>query len=409
MRNKNLSARFTVVLAIFVGGLLATSARSVAQSEGVLQNFNVKDGSNPLAGLISDKSGNLYGTTDQGGLYSGGTAFELMPQAGGGWTEKVLHSFGNHKDGNGPASAMVFDGEGNLYGTTSGGGPGDEGTVFELLPQPDGAWTEKILHAFSQFGDGGVDPVAGLVLDTAGNLYGTTIGIESPSYGTVFMLTPTTGGQWMRKNLYSFQGKDDGSQPNSTLLLDSQGNLYGTTASAGADFSGTVFELSPADGSWHLKVLYTFGPNVPAESNPSGELTMDAAGNLYGTTIGGYAGDGTVYELSPTASGPWTATVLHTFEKSDGYQPLAGVVFDAAGNLFGTTQLGGTFNEGTVFELSAAAGGEWTFALLHSFNDNGSDGYLPQSNVMVGASGNLYGTTYDGGISDEGTVFEIKP
>jgi uncharacterized repeat protein (TIGR03803 family) len=392
--------------------VLATAfagARVEAQTEQILHNFNGTTGSYPVGGVIADASGNLYGTTLQGGGYGSGTAFKLTPKAGGGYTQKVLHTFGNGKDGTKPNSTMILDTAGNLYGTTSGGGPGGKGTVFELSPQAGGLWSEKIIQGFSQFGGSGEDPI-GLTFDTAGNLYGATDAIDGPIYGTVFELTPTNDGSWVQKTLYRFEGKNDGSQPNSALVIDSQANLYGTTASGGANSNGTVFELSKtAGGLWKPKVLYAFGPNQPAESTPSGKLLFDAAGNLYGTTIGGFAGDGTVFELSPTASGPWTATALHTFDGSDGYEPLSGVVADAAGNLYGTTQLGGTFSEGTLFELSPEAGGAWTFTLLHSFNNNGSDGYSPQSNVMVGASGKLYGTTFYGGASNVGTVYEITP
>ncbi len=304
--------------------------------------------------LISDAAGNLYGTTEYGGTYGCGVAFELTPESGGSWTEKVLHSFGDSTDGISPSQAgLIFDAAGNLYGTTSN----KQGTVFELTPTKDGGWTEKILHSFN--GTDGGFPFAGLTIDAAGNLYGTTYEGGTYNSGTVFELTPTKGGGWTEKVLHSFGNGADGAFPRAGLIFDSAGNLYGTTSQGGAYNScmptiprnnistcGTVFELTPkAGGRWTERVLYSFNHNGTDGYDPLAGLIFDAAGNLYGTTsMGGsengrgcFLGCGTVFELTPTKGGGWTEKVVHNFDGTDGVSPSAGLIIDAAGNLYGTT------------------------------------------------------------------------
>jgi uncharacterized repeat protein (TIGR03803 family) len=271
-------------------------------------NFNGVDGVNPQAGLIFDGSGNLYGTTHGGGPENNGAVFELTPAAGGGWTEKVLHRFNNNntgRDGFYPEARVIFDASGNLYGTTSGGGAHTWGTVFELTPTAGGRWTEKVLHSFPANANDGVRPQAGLVFDSYGNLYGTTFIGGAYGFGMVFELTPTVGGSWTEKVVYNFTSLTDGTYPEAGLTFDASGNLYGTTSSGGTS-SGCTF------------------------------------------------GCGTVFELIPTVRGTWTKNVLHTFNNNgtDGYYPQAGLLFDAAGNLYGTTEDGGALGVGTVFEIT---------------------------------------------------------
>jgi uncharacterized repeat protein (TIGR03803 family) len=269
--------------------------------------------------------------------------------------EKVLHSFGNGSDGAIPVGGLVMDTAGNLYGTTYQGGIhfcqgiGTCGTVFEFSPREGGGWTETVLHNFGN-GTDGFFPEAGLVMDSAGNLYGTTLagGIHTCDCGTVFELSPREGGGWTEKVLHSFNGEGR-SYPEAGLTMDSVGNLYGTTTVGGTHNWGTVFELSPRqDGNWNEKVLHSFELNGSDGAYLYSGLIFDAAGNLYGTTyMGGInscdnLGCGTVFELTPNGDGSWTETVLYSFRsEDDGTNPTAGLIFDGAGNLYGTTPGGG--------------------------------------------------------------------
>ncbi len=353
--------------------------------------------------------------------------------------EKVLHSFGSGADGAYPDANLILDSDGNLYGTTSGGGihscggfPDNCGTVFELSPKEGGGWTEKVLYSFGGSPDGYL-PIAGLVLDAAGNLYGTTYygGVHgcndvANNCGTVFELSPRQGGGWTEKVLHSFGKGTDGYWPYGGLILDAAGNLYGTTVVGGVDttceviFSGcgTVFELSPdGSGGWSEKLLHSFGKGTDG-TQPQAGLIFDAAGNLYGTTTAGGIhpcsdgfGCGTVFELAPDGRGDWTEQVLHSFNDngSDGYDSYAGLIIDAAGNLYGTTVDGGIHDYGAMFEVSPAGGGHWTEKVLHSFNFNGTDPAYPAAGLIFDAHGNLYGTSYAGGAYITGTVFEFAP
>src|ERR1017187_9485491 len=312
--------------------------------------------------------------------------------------DKVLHSFvSDGADGNNPYAGLIFDAAGNLYGTTSGGGTSGVGTVFELTPAAGGTWTEKVLHNFSN--DEGTTPLAGLIFDAAGNLYGTT-SRGGNDYGTVFELTPAAGGTWTEKVLHNFDNTD-GAYPQAGLISDIAGNLYGTTPNGGTDGLGTVFELTPAGGgTWTEQVLLNF--NSTDGANPYGGLIFDAAGNLYGMTFnGGTFNYGTLFELTPAGGGTWTERVAHNFGSgTDGFSPQASLVLDGAGNLYGTTFYGGSYGGGTVFRFNAQ--GE---VLLHSFS--GTDGADPNAELILDAAGNLYGTTVDGGTSNKGTAFEI--
>jgi uncharacterized repeat protein (TIGR03803 family) len=404
MRGKRLSIGLMVALSIFTAILFVSCTWAAAQ-ERVLYSFSGgTDGGSPAGGLIFDGAGNLYGTTNGGGTYSGGTVFELSPAAGGGWTETVIHSFGNGTDGNGPEAGLIFDAAGNLYSTTNGGGTYNGGTVFELTPQAGGGWTETVIHSFGS-GTDGAGPWAGLIFDAAGNLYSTTKGGGTYNGGTVFELTPQAGGGWTEQVLHSFQGGADGAQPYAGLIFDAAGNLYGTTYFGGAyGYYGTVFDLTPAaGGTWTEKVLYNFS-GFPDGINPVGGLIFDGTGNLYGTTyLGGTYGKGTLFELTPAGGGTWTEQVLHNFGNgNDGATPSSGLITDTAGNLYGTTPDGGSYFRGTVFRFNAQG-----LVLLHSFS--GTDGSGPEASLTLDAAGNLYGTTGQGGASNDGTVFEFTP
>jgi uncharacterized repeat protein (TIGR03803 family) len=382
-----------------------------ADTEIVLNTFTGgTDGSEPYSNLIMDSAGNLYGTTTLGGgsanCPSGcGTAFKLTPVSGG-WQSTIIQVFDGATDGSQP-SALILDPAGDLYGTTRHGGFYGYGTVFRLTPVSGGGWQETVLHRFTGGPDGG-SPFAGLVSDAFGNLYGTT-SAGGNSFGTIFKLTLVFG-IWQESVLYTFTGGKDGGNPLAQLTFDATAtNLYGTTYAGGHYNNGTVFRLAyTSGGSWLESVLHSFSGGGDG-GNPIGGLTFDAAGNLYGTTvIGGGHGYGNVFQLGLNSRGRLHETVLYAFtgRKKDGGSPYANVVFDTSGNLYGTTTIGGGGGYGTVFEL-ILSGGVWSFSTLHNFM-SGADGAYPFGGLTF-AGGNLYGSTSNGGLSNDGIVFEIVP
>jgi uncharacterized repeat protein (TIGR03803 family) len=372
------------------------------------------DGAYPTASLVLDQAGNLYGTTSGGGTHNAGTLFTLIPNSDGSWKEKVLHRFKSGTDGANPNAGLIFDQAGNLYGTTTSGGTNNTGTVFRLTQNADGNWTERALYTFQH--DKGSSPIAGLIFDLAGDLYGTTESGGTKNGGTVFKLTPNQNGRWTERVLHNFCSLTncaDGQDSAGSLIFDQTGNLYGATPYGGPlHFQGLVFELTPStNGSWKEKVLYPFKKREGG-TQPNGGLIFDQAGNLYGTSQGGW---GCVFELTPNADGSWEKKVLHQFTgRKDGGNPSAGLTLDGAGNLYGTTALGGNLNYcngwgcGTVFKLTPNTDGTWTESVLYSFKD-GSDGSGPRADVIFDATGNLYGTTAGDGITTFGSVFEITP
>ncbi len=392
----------------------------------VLYSFTNFRGEQPVASLIADGAGNLYGTTQLGGTNNDGVVFELSPPTDGkkAWKEKVLFSF-NGTNGNSPQYNLLMDGAGNLYGTTYLGGSDNDGVVFELSPPKAGkkAWTETVLFSFD--GADGNEPLAGLIADGAGNLYGTTEIGGSNNYGVVFELSPPKGGKkaWTETVLFSFADGIVGCEPEAGVISDGAGNLYGTTAGCGVNYGGVVFELSPpkkGHTAWTEAVLYAF--SLGEEYSPVAPLLTDSAGNLYGTTYVNSVGDnnsGVVFELSPPPKGQtaWTETVLLNFTPGgpNGAGPYAGVIADGAGNLYGTTYYGGVNCNnnangcGVVFELSPPPKGQtaWTETVLQSFN--GTDGYNPIAGVIADGAGNLYGTTQYGGSNNEGVVYKLTP
>ena len=389
-----------------------------------LISFDGADGNGPYAGLIFDKAGNLYGTTSSGGTTPAGTVFELSPNGNGTWTETVLYSFRGGRDGNSPMAGLVFDEAGNLYGTTLYGGSHREqrcrptgcGTVFELSPATGGGWTETVLYRFSGGKDGN-GPLAGLVLDKDGNLYGTTAtgGLCKGNCGVVFKLFRSKG-VWKESVLHSFDSlKGDGQGPDGGVIFDRAGNLYGTTYLGGhgncfGGGCGIIFELTPTKHGWKEKILYDLGSYSGDAALPSAGVTFDKAGNLYGTGAGGYYGYGAVFEMKRSKTG-WNESVIYSFTGgNDGGGPLAPVAFDGAGNLYGTTVVGGSANDGIVFVL-ISTNGQWTEQVLHDFT--GDDGNLPQAGVIIDTSNNVYGTTTAGGNGGFGcgcgVAFEITP
>ena len=390
----------TLLAAIVVLGLAATGAQSArAQTYNVLYSFTGEaDGAYSFAPLVLDATGNLYGTTEYGGSHQYGAVF-MLDSSG---TETVLYSFNVAGTGDGefPFAGLVLDGAGNVYGTTQFGGTHGSGTVFKV----DTSGNETVLHSFTG-GSDGANPRAGLVWDAKGNLYGTTFRggstLCTQGCGVVFKLDV----QGKETVLYTFTGSGDGANP-SSVILDKAGNLYGTTLDGeGAFGSGTVFKLSK---SGKKAVLHRFG--VGAEGYyPYAPLVLDAAGNLYGTTQAGGVAYGTVFKLNTSGK---KFAVLHSFTGGalDGAQPFAPLVLDAAGNLYGTTYWGGTSNAGTIFKVDKN-GAE---SVLHNFA-GGTDGAYPYAGLVQDAGGNLYGTTeYGGGASiggasGYGTVFKLTP
>jgi uncharacterized repeat protein (TIGR03803 family) len=421
-----------ILILIGVGAWAPTDASAQTLTTQYSFRGRPADGAEPLGGLITDAAGNLYGTTIGGGGGNGnGTVFKLTPSG----TETVLHSF-TGDDGAGPGSALIADAAGNLYGTTTNGGSPSYGTVFKLTLNPDGTYTHSILHNFTGSPSDGSAP-HGLIADAAGNLYGATAGGGGSSCGgtgcgTVFRLTPNVDGTYTESVLHSFTGDSegpagfggsDGQYPFGTLIVDGASNLYGTTYYGGGSGCdgygcGTVFKLTAnLDGTYSEIVLYGFTGGRDGAA-PGAGLLADAAGNFYGTTSEGggsrtcATGCGTVFTLMPNLDGTYSESILHSFAGgSDGQTPYAGLIADAAGNLYGTTYAGGIivggFPDGcggwcgTMFMLTPKG----TLAVLHSFNY--SDGANPQSALMADAVGNLYGTTSRGGSNNDGTVFKL--
>ncbi len=317
-------------------------------------------------------------------------------------TFQNLYSFTGGNDGWSPQAGLVGDGSGNFYGTTAGGGTDRCGTVFELSPNSGGTWSENVLYSFT-CGSDSMQPTDSLVFDQAGNLYGTAFGQSGYNrYGNVFELVYQKDGSWSFKVLYSFAGGNDGAYPRAGLVFDATGNLYGTTSSGSVSGLGLVFQLQPAGhGAWKEKVLHRFAGGSDGDT-PLAALTFDSAGNLYGTTeFGGglppCGSCGTVFQLTPQQNGNWKYQVIHRFRGTDGSYPFASVILDAQGNLYGTTVQGGPKGAGTVFELMKGQNGHWKIKSLHNFGLNPLTGEYPLAGLLFDASGNLWGTTLSGG------------
>jgi uncharacterized repeat protein (TIGR03803 family) len=390
------ATRGALILAVLCALVLIAARPAQAQTETVLYNFTGSpDGAWPESRLTSDGADNLYGTTVVGGLWGGGTVFELSPNGDGGWNENVLYSFTGGADGSNPTySYVIFDSAGNLYGTAANGGANGYGVVFELSPAGAG-WKETALYSFANDGDG-ANPANGLIMDPAGNLYGTTQAGGVGNYGTVFELSPSGGG-WTEQVIDTYAEGYAG------LSMDAAGNLFGVTYCC-------VFELSPnGNGGWNKTFIHTFAGPPKDGSGPESAPVPDQAGNLYGTTWdGGHKNRGTVYRLSnPKKRKKWSYKILWSFRGgADGGFPWAGIVLDTAGNLYGTTTYFGKAGSGTVFELV----GGYTEKTLSDL-----DGIDPFGSLILDNAGDLYGTTYYGGLKGGcggpgcGDVFEVIP
>lgn len=373
-----------VILSLLFGSLVVQPL--FAQTLTVLYSFGpcCADGQLPSAGVILH-SGTLYGTTLNGGPSKWGTVFKLTSRR----KETLLYSFTGGTDGRSPSGGLVRDSAGNLYGTTSSGGAFGFGAVYKI----DATGQETVLHDFAGGTDGG-GPYGSLFLDASGNLYGTTSGGGPSAAGTVFKLDHTG----KESVLYAFTGGSDGATPVAGVIRDAAGNIYGTTAAGGGSNNyGTVFKV---DTTGKETVLHAFAGGTDGEF-PQGGLVRDASGSLYGTTAAGGASNGTVFKLD--ASG--NETVLHRFTFTDGDGPAGSLIGDSAGNLYGTTIRGGEYNWGTVYKVDPS-GNE---TVLYSFT-GGKDGKYPTGVTLIeDAAGNLYGTTQQGGSYGNGVVFKLKP
>jgi uncharacterized repeat protein (TIGR03803 family) len=402
-----------VVLVIAFAALILDAPATQAQTIQVLYTFTGgTDGAYPDATVTFDRAGNLYGTTY--GHNSEGGVYELQ-KYGSSWVFKSLYNFQPENDGSGPQAPVVFGPDGTLYGTTMYGGnecySSGCGTVFNLQPparicsRVECPWTEHQLYWFRGSGEmnDGYHPGSGpLVFDSAGNLYGTTADGGTTGNGTVYQLAHSQG-SWTENILGNFPGDGGLAQPEAGVTLNA-GNLFGTTL---GDNYGGAYELMSTSQGWVLQTLHTFMGGDDG-SDPKPGLIFDAAGNAYGATTGIGGQPATVFELTPQSDGSWTETILHVFTPGD-VGPENNLAMDAAGNLYGTTAGigGGGDRFGRVFKLSYA-NGSWTFTDLYDFTD-GPAGLYPTGGVILDAAGNIYGTCPEGGTYNYGTVWELTP
>jgi uncharacterized repeat protein (TIGR03803 family) len=427
MSNIKLTSARSLLLTILAAFFVISGAWG--QTFRVLHSFGASgDGLLPVDGQVFDRQGNLYGVTELGPLGNGclgnegcGTVYQLKPNGDGTWSESVIHAF-NGSDAALPSAAPSFDPQGNLDGTADGhAGAGTFPTVvYQLSPASNGTWTESILYQFPSSPDSG--PGA-LTFDPAGNIYGVTAGGGVNDAGSVYSLNRATG--WQERLLLSFDGYPyrRGLSPQGAITFDANGNLYGSTILGGAYNCGVTYKLMRQGSlAWKETVLHDFGCGADG-FYPYG-ATFGPDGSLYAVTqIGGIfrpdqcvSGCGTVFKLTPNPDGTWTKTTLYKFRggPNDGAGPVDSLVFDQAGNIYSTTW-GGGMNGcgtgcGTVFKLTPSAGGQWTESILHFFT-GGSDGYGPIGNMAIDGAGNLYGATYQGGVYGYGggVAYEITP
>ena len=413
-----MSVKRVRLASIVVIAVIAFTFVNTAVAQGhykILYTFGSAPGAvYPHGALVRDGVGNLYGTSNSGGsepcTYGTGcgTVFRLAPQSDGSWSETVLYSFLGGDDGYYPVAGLVMDATGTLYGTTEFGGISDCGIIFKLTPNVDGSWTKTTIYRFS--GADGALPMASMIFDGAGNLYGTTAIGGPNACATVFKLSPNSDGSWSQSLLHAF-ALYEGCDLESAVAFDASGNLYGAALTAGPldDYYGAVFQLTPnSDGSWSMTLIYRFKDGKDG-ANP-GPVVVDATGTLYGTASGwNDYGLGTVYKLKPNSDGTWTQTVLHTFTGYlDGGTP-GGLIFDSHGYLYGTTIYGGASGDaGTVFRMKPNTDGTWTGRSLHQFGTGLKDGANPNS-LISDPSGNFYGTTPFGGSGATGILFELIP
>ena len=388
-----------------------TTAR--AGTTSVIYSFEGgADGEYADTDLVRDASGNLFGTTVQGGDHGSGTVWELHPNGDGTWTHTVLYSFTGGVDGGEPYKGVTLDASGNLYGTAvTGGGGGCEGGcgVAYRLTNGGGTWTQSVIHTFTG-GDDSSGPGAGLTIDDSGNIYGMAPTGGKFFAGTIFEMQPAKGGTYKFKVIHAFTGGKDGIGGSAGRLVPRDGELFGAATAGGVNGAGTIYQLSPTGrGKWKFKTLYAFRGSLDA-GFPYGGLAFDALGNIFGTTYYDGANDvGAVYELSQKNNGMWKERVLYSFDGgSDGNGSIANVNFDTDGNMYGTTSEGGSDGDGVIFRLAPGRKNSWTESIAHNFAGPPDGAYAYNGMVGDGAN-NFFGATVHGGADDEGAIYQFTP
>jgi uncharacterized repeat protein (TIGR03803 family) len=420
----NLKVRPSAALLAFSLVLFAISAS--AQTYNQIYSFGaLPDGSFPAGHMAFDSAGNLYGATVYGGAYSYGTIFELSPPASGSgsWTETTLYTFTGKSDGGDPYAGVTIDGRGNLYGAAYvGGSTCGCGTVFKMKPPTTqgGSWSFLALHQFAGGTTDGYGPLSPVTLDKAGNVYGTTYAggtfDSTASFsGTAYKVSPS-GSAWTESLIWSFGGPGDGSYTYSWLVFDSVGNIYGTTAFGGAGGQGTVFELSPpASGNtnWSESLLYSFPSATTAASvEPLSGLVIDAQDDLYGiATAFDESGEpccGSVFLLKPPTTGTtWDFHPLYSFTSTTDGQYPKDLVRDPNTDMFYGLAIDNSDERGNGVIFGLTPGTPWTYSVTHDFN--GTNASNPQNIPIIGPDGNLYGGAAYGGTNGGGAIFQIVP
>jgi uncharacterized repeat protein (TIGR03803 family) len=400
-----------LLLAGAAAAVFAISATSsLASTTHIIYSFaGDTDGEYADTDLVVDSAGNIYGSTVLGGDFGSGTVFKVTP----GGQHSGLYSFTGGADGGEPYKGVTLDAQGNLYGTAvTGGGGGCEGGcgVVYKVTNSNGSWSQSVIYSFSG-GNDGSGPGAGLTFDRFGNLYGMTPTGGAYGVGVIFQLQPMHGGGWKFNVIHPFTGGNDGSGGSAGRLVIHNGRLYGVTTAGGANGKGIVFELSQVNPvAWNFRTLYAFR-GQPDAGFPYGGVTFDAAGSLYGTTYyDGAYNLGSVYELTPEGAGTWTEKVLYSFQGgNDGSGSIANVLFDATGNMYGTTSQGGaSCSCGVIFKLSPDGHGNWSESISYRFQGP-PDGAFAYNGMVVGLGGAFYGSTVHGGPTDDGTIYKFQP
>jgi uncharacterized repeat protein (TIGR03803 family) len=407
-----------MVALAFILALASMTQSGQAQTFQVIHNFTGgQDGAYPSTGLTIDDAGNMYGTAFGGGAPGFGTIFTL-DNDGGGWSVTPIYSFHEGRDGAGPIASVSIGPDGVLYGSTSAGGGGPCisvngyrgcGTVYSLRPPPRAPatvlynWGSTILYRFSS--SDGAYPQGDLTSDSSGNIYGTTINGGSAGWGLIYSLVHS-GGEWNQNILYQAQGGHDGAYPWGGVVFDHSGNLFGVFSEGGPYLFGAVYELSPSGSGYTESTVHGFTFTGSDGSTPQGGLIWDGSGNLYGSTVHDSNGGGTVFELV-ASGGSYSYNFLYGLSGGIGLGPYDKLTMDAAGNLYGTTFGDGRYGFGSVFKLTRSGSG-WTYSTMHDFT-GGSDGGNPICRPVFDSSGNLYGTAFGGGANHQGVIFQITP
>lgn len=415
------------ILLLVVSGIATLTPPICAQTYHIIHTFTQRSGS-PGDGLVADAAGNLYGSTSEGGTTGNGTVFRMVFRNSV-WTYSTLYSFQGGSDGSEPLATPVFGPDGALYGTTYAGGnpncPSGCGTVYRLVPSPtvcsstSCSWSAQVIYSFGTNTPDGINPKSRVSFDSHGNLYGSTYqggNLPPPdqNFGAIFQLTHANGG-WSENILLTFIGMGNGSNPTWGVIVDSAGNVYGTSPDAdicGDHYAcGTVFELQQPN--WRYSFIYIFDHSDDG-TVPYGAPIRDSEGNMYGSTANGSldgSSGATIWKLSPS-NGSWVRTTLYSWPLG-AWGGLGSLTMDAHGNLYGIQAPVYGSGAGSVFKLSNN-NGVWTYSTLHEFN--GIDGSYPNGNLVVDANGNVFGTTQAGGhpptdwcYSGCGVVFEITP